>query len=184
MPVLQSIAGTSARGYGLGTAAGETNSFYSLASYTVPAGGTSLVTFSGISQDFTHLQIRGYGIWAGTVGAGRFLYNNNTSSVYSYTGLNTDGTTPSSSVNNSQAFGTWNGNAGTVAVTAWVMDINEYTSTTKNKLAVCVTGWSPNYVEMNTSVWANQAAINRIDFYGSNSTFAEGSTISIYGIKE
>lgn len=184
MPILQSLAGASARGYGRGVAESEINSFYSLDSYTVPAGGTSLITFNNISQDYKHLQVRGYGLFAGTVGAGWFKYNNDSTAIYSYTGLNTDGTNSSSTNNASQTYGTWNGNAGTAAVTPWVMDISEYTNTSKHKLAVCVTGWSPNYVEMNTSTWASTAAINRIDFLNSHSTFAAGTTISIYGIKE
>lgn len=163
-----------------------TSSFYSIASTTIGAGGTSTITFSNIPQTYKHLQVRGFGVFSGTVGTGQFRFNSS-SSTYSYHALNTDGTNKNSTANSSQSYGTWNGNAGTVSSTpvAWVMDIPEYTNTSKNKIAITYTGFTPaGYVELGTSVWQNTAAVTQIDFTNSASTFAQHCVVSLYGIKE
>ena len=170
-------------------------SFDSIASYVVPSGGVSVITFSSIPQTYTHLQIRAVGKFSGTVGAGFFKFNNTTGG-YTYHSIWTDGANAYSSGSAGTANeGVWTGAAGTPTGVPepFIIDILDYTNTSKNKIAMTQTGW-PNfsgssgggnqYVELASSMWINTAAINRFDLLPQSYTFAENMTVSLYGIKE
>jgi hypothetical protein len=188
MPILGVIASSTRQGL-------VTTDFDSIASYVVPAGGVSVITFSSIPQTYTHLQIRAYGRFSGTVGAGFFKFNNTTGG-YTYHSIWTDSANGFSSGSNGTANeGIWTGAAGTATGVPmpFVMDILDYTNTNKNKIAMTYTGW-PNfsgtggggssYIELASSMWVNTAAINRFDLLPQSYTFAENMTVSLYGIKE
>ena len=68
---------------GSGVAA-STNSYESIATVTVGAGGSSSVTFSSIPSTFKHLQVRGLVQLANGSGELDFRFNGDTGSNYSY----------------------------------------------------------------------------------------------------
>jgi len=59
MPLITTLAGASARGYGGLVTFGVPNSYESIASVTVGSGGAANVEFTSIPATYTHLQIRG-----------------------------------------------------------------------------------------------------------------------------
>lgn len=164
-----------------------------IASYTVPAGGTSTVTFNGIPGDFTHLKcvtsIRDNSASVRNWCQIRFN-NDSSSSTYSerifYT---TNGTSASSSANANGNELSWmgiNGNNSTSSTFgSAVMDIAYY-ATNKYKVGTMQYVSENNGAEVglgtNCFVWKTTSSITRVDFMSPSSTFLENSTFILYGI--
>ena len=172
-----------------------TNSYESIATQTVGAGGTPSVTFSSIPSTFKHLQIRA-------------LVKTNVSSGYSQLGFNFNSDT-GSNYNNHQLYGfgasagaqsagvqpfLYNGyisanfSSTTSMFGASVIDILDYTSTNKNKTLRSLSGIDMNgsgAVTFNSGLWfATPAAINSITVVNdSGSNFVQHSSFALYGIR-
>lgn len=155
------------------------NSFESIATTTVGAGGVSTVNFSSIPQTYKHLQIR---ILHRANGAANASLRFNTDSAGNYvthrllaggtiSGLAATGVT-----------GCFWGYQATGTVGGWVIDILDYTNTNKYKTTRSLGGYDNNggYTWMESSLWLSTAAINTIDLYAS---FDQYSQIALYGIK-
>lgn len=177
MPIIGTIASSTRQGI-------STGSYDSISTFTVSASTATEIDFQNIPQTYKHLQIRGYGLFTGGASAGYYKFNN-TSSDYSVVSLFTDGVTIAGTSFSGTIGCWWTAAAGTTPDTPvpFVIDIPDYTSTTKTKTSIARTGWSPNYVEQNSNLWNNTSAINRITFTNGN-TFLQNTVISIYGIKE
>lgn len=149
------------------------------------------VSFTSIPSTYKHLQLR---YLARTTSAGATLndinirFNNDSASNYAFHFLRGSGSTPSvssgtttTSIQANDVLTGAGSTAGTFAV--GVIDIHDYSLTTKNKTARLYTGNDQNgegYVSLSSGLWMNTAAINRIDI---TQTFANGSIFSLYGIK-
>jgi hypothetical protein len=173
-----------------------TGSYDALATYTVPAGGASSVTFTGIPNDtkYSHLQIRGVARYAGNDGGFAMYFNGDTTYNSNYHSHNFAGggggsytqQIPDSFViwtiaNSSRASGIFSG---------FVTDILDFNSTSKHKTSKNFWGFDANgagTVGLSSMLWANTAGITTIRFdsrnLGSTSDFAEGTQFSIYGVK-
>lgn len=168
-----------------------TNSYFPIASYTVPATAQASITFAGIPQNFTHLQIRG--LIKSSGGSGPYIaygrFNDDTASNYSDHTLSGNGTTTA-------ATGDASISKITVAVipdssysnvfTSFALDIFDYTNTNKYKTTRSLSGYETNSngrVYFSSGSWRSTSAISSITFsLGTSQDFPQYSNISIYGV--
>lgn len=165
-------------------------SFYSIA--TINGDSTTTAwTFSSIPQTYKHLQIRFYGRSAAAVSGDdpEFRFNG-LSSGYSYMASRaTDGNVQaySSNYNTGTMFLSYNAfggaNAGTTRMASMVVDIANYTSTTRYKQVKSLGGRhvdSFGSVHQGVGLVQNLSAITSI-YIGLK--LATNGTIALYGIK-
>jgi len=164
-------------------------SYESIQTVTVGSGGQSTISFTSIPSTFTHLQVRGIGLFSGSVGAGYFAFNgDNASGNYSVHGLNGDSANTSANNATSQNTAYFTANAGTNPnyVTSLVLDIFDYANVNKYKTTRSHYGWTSNgvtgYTEFTSNNWRSTSAITSIVFTAGN-TFAQYSSFALYGIK-
>jgi hypothetical protein len=142
----------------------------------------SSVTFSGIPQTYTDLII----VFNGTLSSGTSVYgiryNSDSGSNYSWTSLRGDGSAASSArdSNSSRILCGW---IGTSQVTE-VIQIQNYSNSTTNKTNITRNNSTAasTYVSANVGLWRNTAAITSVTILPDSSTFASGSTFTLYGI--
>jgi hypothetical protein len=180
----------------------STNSYESIATVTVGAGGQSLISFSSIPSTYKHLQIRYFaqtnrgtygtdsslvrvGATSGDTGAnysrhnlygdGSAAYAGGTASATSWTGVND--------------FGTSTGGIFGVGI----FDILDYQNVNKNKTMRelsgvdhngAVGGFQTGTVTLNSGGWYSTTAIGYIEIKSQNgNNFTQYSSFALYGIK-
>jgi hypothetical protein len=216
MPI---IAGRASAAYGAGFATvsgplpfAPASAFDALSTAVVPSGGLATITFAGIPQTgYTHLQLRChiqdnrtvYGIDQLRIQVGNSSIDTGSTS-YAHHYLRGDGSalTAAAAATSSGDNASWslNGAVGTnVSPGSWgavIIDILDYTSTTKNKTmkalsAVDLNGTGPSgvpgRVALGSGLWLGSDAlkgITTIKLYPENaSLFTEFSRVSLYGVK-
>ena len=168
-----------------------------------PSAGTNNITFSSIPSTYKHLQIRSIvrGNWTG--GAGPFTgfaaitFNSDTGANYADHRLSGDGSSTSASGGASvssigrcipYSYGT---SISTNTFSASILDIHDYSSTTKNKTVREFGGSNLNVsssqeiVNLGSGLWQNTSAINSINIYIQGGGFAgvsAGTTFALYGM--
>jgi|688.fasta_scaffold195189_3 hypothetical protein len=171
-------------------------SYESIASTTL-GSASSVITFSSIPSTYKHLQLR---IWgynnsgsdrslemrlnndSGANYVDHFLLSNNTSAPFAggVTGRTAAYTFDTNTVQ--RGF-----NGDPAKASAFIIDIHDYQSTTKNKTIKAFGGWDGNgsgWVGLASNLWLSTAAVNRIDLSVPFSTLLQPGTImSLYGIK-
>ena len=198
-PILGSIANTSARGYGLlnfqSSATPIIGAYDALATVTVPSGGVSSITFSGIPSTYTHLQLRGFALeTAGANGIYMVIRANSDSGAnYSSHSLYGNGSGASANGGGSQTSFFTGPNSGPTSnsnPTVLVMDLLDYSNTSKYKTFRTLIGCDNNgsgSVDLASGSWQNTSAITSLTFLaysqGVASTFAQYSTFSLYGVR-
>lgn len=166
-----------------------------LATVTVPAGGAASVNFTGIPSEYKHLQVRCMTRNTSTgylsTGALYVQFNGDTSNNYSFHMLYGDGTSAaaygqSSSGNNviyvSGSTGSGSSNTDTYGVA--VIDILDYSSTSKTKVLRALAGQDTNgagRIDLNSGCWYSTSPITSIQFVSG--TYAEDSQFALYGVK-
>lgn len=191
MPLITTLAGASARGYGGLLTFGTPNSFESIATATVGSGGSTSVSFTSIPSTYTHLQIRSSFT---TSTAGQVIsvrLNSDTGSNYLLHSLIGNGSAASVNVATSQPYATIFGRlVGTFTTnpTVVVTDILDYINTNKNKTLRSLGGADNNgsgEVNFISSLWLNTAAVTSIEIspYNGAVKFNEYSHFALYGIK-
>jgi hypothetical protein len=164
----------------------------SLATVTLSAT-TSSITFAGIPSTYKHLQIRGIGRSSTASDySNNARFNGDTSASYAYHWVQGNGTSATSS----NTFGDTFMNMGQLlplssqtasAFGTFVMDILDYSNTTKNKTARTLAGFDVNgggIVLLSSGLYAKTDAINSITLYPSASaSYPQYSTFALYGIK-
>ena len=173
--------------------------FDSIATYEISTD-TASVTFDNIPQTYTHLQIRGIARTTRTDSTSdniNFQFNDDTGANYNFSQLyGNTGTSNSSSAaatggaNVNQTYGS-HSSVGTNATAnyygSFIIDILDYTDTTKNKQTRTLAGnGGGSGVERNTthsySSWRNTAAITKIKVFsiGSHKQYTHSA---LYGIR-
>ena len=162
----------------------------SLATVTVPSGGATSITFTGIPNTYKHLQIR---IIANvsTTDAINIRFNGDTANNYALHRLEGNGSAASASASTTRsniAILTGAGFASTASTFgASIVDILDYTSTNKNKTTRALSGSDRNGsggVELDSGLWfATPAAITSINLFPSSGTIAQYSSFALYGCK-
>lgn len=178
------------------------SSFYSIATIT-PSNGTTSITFSSIPQTYKSLQVRIlYKDTSTNEGAQSFTAKNcniyvNESSGYTCSShtLGGNGTTVSATGQSSVSVcsmigmyvGTVTGGTNTYGVA--ILDIIDYTSTTKNKTLRYIAGSNINTTSTNYGIYLGSAlaqttdAITSLKFGAPGSAMATGTTFALYGVK-
>jgi hypothetical protein len=188
------VAGTFSAGV-----APSTNSYESIATVNVGSGGAANVQFTSIPSTYKHLQIRYIAKCVAGVSDISYLFmqaNGNTSSSYAYHRLTGDGSSAIAAAATSSAFmlaqqelGTTGGFANIYS--GGVIDILDYSSTTKNKTFRILSGADFNgsgRVGLNSGFWTGTGATNAISsltFYSQDSRdLAQYTQFALYGIKD
>ena len=199
-PILSSKASMSAQAYGLlGVTAvpySPTGAYDALATVTVPSGGLSSITFSGIPSTYTHLQIRASWQLAVHDNTLAMRFNGDTGNNYSYHWLYGIGAGSGSAYRVANASRiemgyNWSSvTAGTYSsFSGSIIDILDYTSATKNKTIRHLGGVDYNpggQIHLNSGLWyATPTPITSISLNANTYTdaFQQYSTFSLYGVK-
>ena len=170
---------------GAGGAAG--GSFESLATYT-GNGTAATLTFSSIPSTYKHLQVRYLGKLSGSAQM-YYRLNSDTGTNYSRHRIAAVGDTifAEGAANidfMSMGFMSY---SDSNSVGAGILDIHDYSSTTKNKTGRSFIGNDFNgggRVELCSSLWRSTAAVSSLTIYTeSGATFNTGTVFSLYGIK-
>lgn len=155
------------------------------------------VTFSNIPQNYQHLQIRGIVKTTSTAHIARscnVLLNNDSAANYAKHTLLGNGTSVTASGNASTANPSIiyaSGSDATVGSSifgVFIVDIHDYTSTSKNKTMRSFNGMNYNTattsgnVRLESALWMSTAAITTISISVDVGNFAAGSTFALYGM--
>ena len=168
--------------------------FDALATVTVPSGGSSSITFSGIPTGYKHLQLRLTGRITRSGEASDFFtirYNSDTGSNYAWHALEGSGATTYSEGGGGTSLPRNGDIAASTAASGifgvGVIDVLDYNNTNKYKTTRSFTGRDANgsgWVWFGSSLWMNTSAINSITFiptYGTD--FQQHTQIALYGVK-
>ena len=195
-PILSSKASMSAQAYGLlGVTAvpySPTGAYDALATVTVPSGGQASITFSGIPNTYTHLQIRATARTNRASASDQFKLqvNGDTSSNYSIHSVYGNGSSAVSEGYSGQT--NWNtfdtlpaASASSNVFGEVIVDVLDYASTTKNKTMRALGGFDNNgngNIILSSSAWYSTSAITSLNIIAIGS-FTQYSTFSLYGVK-
>jgi hypothetical protein len=164
-----------------------TNSYESIATQVVGAGGAASITFSSIPGTYKHLQIRTFARTPSNTLA-VFQVNGDNGNNYAIHRINGNGSTVVA--NNTVSY-----NYGGVSLTpsasdifsAGIIDILDYANTSKTKVFKTLSGWDANgsgQVEMRSSLWNSTSAITSLVFTtDSGGSFQQYTHFALYGIK-
>ena len=172
----------------LGAVGGD---FESISTVTIGSGGAASVEFTSIASTYQHLQLRALTKRSatGTENLRMEFNSSTTAATYAYHVLRGYGT-------GADAFGADTGqyigmnavvsSANTSIFGATIIDILDYTSTSKNKVARSFSGYDTNgggAVHIQSMLWESTNAITGIKLYPETGNFAEFTSIALYGIK-
>ncbi len=169
--------------------------FDSIATST-PSNGTTSITFSSIPQTYKSLQVRSIvrdtstgGYDAVPVG---IRPNNDSGSNYAIHSLRGNGTTVTADGYTAQPQGlAWGAavrsSSNTTTYGVMILDIIDYTSTSKYKTLRMVSGSDVNgaggVVSLDSVLWLSTSAITSLTIQADFTAFASGTTFALYGIK-
>jgi hypothetical protein len=168
-----------------------------LATVTVPSGGLASIEFAGIPQGYKHLEIRGL-VRSTRTGSGydwfTSRFNSNSGSSYSFHILMGQGAAPYVYGTGSQtsfyvgALSQASVASGTYG--AFIMNVADYASASKCKTVRTTYGHeiSANNTESNVGTisggFYSISPVTSVSFIiPAGGNFAEGSTVSLYGVK-
>lgn len=156
---------------------------------TTTLGSTNTtVTFSSIPSTYTDLRLVFIGLSASGAPDVYIRFNSDTSSIYSGTYLQGNGTTASSFFTSSQTAADISAGVGwsTTTYSFLTLDIFSYTGSTFKTFLNSETADRNGSGALTRVVgsWRSTSAINRIDLTFSNAgSFAVGTTATLFGIK-
>jgi len=155
-----------------------------IATTTLGAAAAS-INFTSIAASYTDLRV----VLTGTGTAAlseRFRFNSDTATNYSYTILYGNGSAAGSGRGSNVSFirGTFMNSWDTTIPVMVTLDLFSYTGST-NKTCLLTVSQDLNgsgSVERSVGLWRSTSAVNNIEIYASTSTFAAGTTATLYGI--
>jgi hypothetical protein len=163
-----------------------TGSFESIATAT-GNGSSGTITFSSIPNTYQHLQVR-LQVIASNGGGQAIRFNSDNQNNYARHNFGANGSSvfPSGTTNTSMIF-VGDDSAATNLATM-IIDIHDYTSTTKNKTVRSFFGHDRNNagsVYLYSGVWMNTSAVTSLSLGQGNfgGIFDAGTIASLYGIK-
>ena len=171
----------------------STNSYSSIATVSVGSGGQATVDFTSIPSTYKHLQIRfmARSTRVDAYGYFRMRFNSDTGSNYSLHNLYGSGSSAAANagVSLTSIEGTQVPGASAAAniFGVGVIDLLDYTNTNKYKTARFLYGDDRNntqgYVFAKSGLWMSTSAITSITLSDEFNSFAEYSSLALYGIK-
>jgi len=178
-----------------GGAGGAGGAFESIATAT-GTGSSGEITFSSIPSTYKHLQIRGIArsSQASHITLMRMRLNGDTGANYAQHTLYGDGSVAGVDTNTSDTEIQWvapipGTSATSNIVGAFIIDLHDYASTTKNKTVRAFSGDDGNLantdyrVFLKSGLWMSTSAINSVTLRLSGVNFTTQTSISLYGIK-
>jgi hypothetical protein len=183
------VAAANATGNGVFSSASASATPFLAASYDSIAtvnlsSGSSTVSFTSIPSTYKHLQIR-YSLTASTPADTGLRFNSDSGANYSSHLFRGTGTAaqgyPYASSN--QIYAQFNIGFNTSVA---VIDIFDYTNTSKNTAIRSLAGWDNNgsgEIDLWGGAWYNTAAVSSIDLVALTATFSANSKFALYGIK-
>jgi hypothetical protein len=174
----------------LASAGAVRNSYESIQTVTVGAGGQSIISFTAIPATYKHLQIRCLAKSTGTPTQGDLTFNGDTGNNYAWHQLFGNGSSvgadsSSSRANIVGAVGLVNSTIASVFCTS-IVDILDYTNTNKYKTVRHLVGQDENgsgVISLNSGLWMNTGAVTTITITARSNAFAQYSSLALYGIK-
>jgi phosphoserine aminotransferase len=171
----------------LASAGGGASTAYESIATATGTGSSGTITFSSIPSTYTHLQIRGMAydgsannIWlrinsdTGTNYARHTLYG--TGAAVSADGLATQAQI------DTRLYGGYTTNI----LSAWIIDILDYASTSKNKTVRGFAGYDQNgagNIDVFSGLWQSTSALTSISIIDNGGNFNTQTTFALYGIK-
>lgn len=164
----------------------STNSYESIQTVTVGAGGQTSISFTAIPSTYKHLQIRYIArATTGSVANFTMTLNSDTGANYSRHGLYGDGASAAAlggANESSMLAGVVSSTASTFSV--GVIDVLDYQNTNKYKTVRDLNGvdWNGSgYAVLYSGSWRNTNAVTSVEL--NFTTFAQYSSFALYGIK-
>jgi hypothetical protein len=181
----------------LGGGSTDIDAFESIATINVGASGAATYSFTNISQDYQHLQLRvllrtnlaGYALTAWTMRVGNGSADSGSNYTYHRLFGNGSSVTLDGAANQTNAgIYTTANNATAGSFYVDIVDFLDYKNTNKFKTLRQFNGYDSNgsgQVMFNSYLWRSTSAINTIEFTvgGSGVTAAQYSQFALYGIK-
>lgn len=169
------------------------NSYESIATVTVGAGGSSSITFSSIPSTYQHLQIRGIARDSRSNAATNLYIQYNSDTGANYTAHNLYG-------NGSTAVASFEGTSQTSALAArvagnnsasnafggFVIDVLDYANANKYKTSRSLAGHEDNSsgaIWLISGLWLNTSAVTSITITPVTSPILQYSSFALYGVK-
>lgn len=176
-----------------GGAGGGGAAYESIATAT-GTGSSGTITFSSIPSTYKHLQIRGIGrTTTASTGFDDLLvrFNSDSSASYTYHALYGDGSSAGAFGGTAQTSaiivdGLYRNNVTSNTMAGLVIDLADYSVTTKNKTLRTFNGGDVNgsgKVYLQSHLWINTAAVTSITLIANGTNFGTQSVFSLYGIK-
>lgn len=158
----------------------------SIASTTL-GSAQATVTFSSISSSYTDLRLVITGKTSNTSGYFNcYINGDSTNTWYSRTYLLGNGTTASSSRASNQNYGLqMNCATSAMDVNEWpvFVDFMNYANTNVNKTVLARSGNAATQTEAWVWLYRSTSAISSLNLTANSTTWAAGSTFTLYGIK-
>lgn len=169
----------------LGAGGGAATDYESIATVTVGAGGSSSISFTGISGSYSHLQIRCmYNTVTNPDNIGMTLNGSVTPSYVHY--LYGNGSTATAGSTTSNLF-TIQAGASSTIMYGMVIDLLDYANTNKNKTLRALGGGDFNgsgVTWLSSALYATTSAITSLTLQGSGGqSLTQYSKFALYGIK-
>ena len=173
---------------GTGAAPAAANSYESIATATVGAGGQTTISFTSIPSTYKHLQLRWIGRNTSTTNS-IIKINFDTADTSYWHLLYGDGSAAASTATSAASPVIGNQPLSNVAANifgAGVLDILDYQNTNKYKTLRSLAGYDTSgggYMLMYSGLWKSTSAITTITIASGANDFAQYSSFALYGIK-
>lgn len=166
--------------------------FDALASVTL-SSSASTITFTGIPNNYKHLQLRGINLSNGNDNNIMLRFNGVSSAAYSLHAI--DGVGSTTGISGGGSANATYASAGYTADGTFpgpvICDIFDYSSSTKNKTTRALGGSTRNggteYIAYLSSAWYNTSPITTIEVIHGNiaggKTFSANTQFALYGVK-
>jgi len=168
-------------------AAAALNSYESISTVTVGAGGQASIDFTSIPSTYKHLQIRGMATFTTATNAIILQNNSDTGSNYAWHQLYGTGSVAGASASTTTTFQNISVAPETTVTAVFVCDILDYGNTSKYKTSRSLSGYDKNgsgVIALRSGLWMNTNAITSLSLkYDSGGNFAQYSSFALYGIK-
>lgn len=154
-----------------------TTTYTPLATTTL-TGAVASVTFSNIGSGFRDLIFVVRGTTTANVAFYARFNGDSTSANYPRIGMAGYGSTNAAFSGNEPgvqaSFGT--------SANSWILNVYDYAATDRNKTLVTRLNKDTEEVSLIATRWASNSAITSVQFITASSTFAIGTTFSLYGV--
>ena len=165
-----------------------TSSYESIATVTVGSGGTAYAEFTLIPSTYKHLQIR-CSIRGSANNYQLVRLNSDSANNYAYHYMyGTGAAVGAGNVTSTSSMGFTDTTNTASIFNGLIIDILDYTSTTKNKTLKGLGGFDTNgggFISMNSGLWfKTPEAVTTVRFTPDTGSYAEYSQFALYGIKD